>query len=48
MSDSGSAPALGRYWCLSIGVVGVARGWELPEKTEMMLDNLPMPKITGV
>ena len=21
---------------------------ELPEKTEMMLDNLPMPKITGV
>lgn len=33
--------ALVIFW-VSLGV------GELPEKTEMMLDNLPMPKITGV
>ena len=36
---------IGTFLLVSWVSLGVG---ELPEKTEMMLDNLPMPKITGV
>ena len=36
---------IGTFFLVSWVSLGVG---ELPEKTEMMLDNLPMPKITGV
>ena len=36
---------IGAFLLVSWVSLGVG---ELPEKTEMMLDNLPMPKITGV